>query len=86
MVGTNGMYKINKYDIDSQGWYLPVSRRTTKALKKKKRYKENITKELDTIRQHMKCELCTMERGGVLQIKSGSTRRNQEVNRDKTGI
>ena len=64
---------------------MPVSRRTTKALKKKKRYRENITKELDMIKQHMKCESCTMERGGVLQIESGSTRRNQEVNRDQTG-
>ena len=36
------------------------------------------------IKQHMKGESCTTERGGILQVESGSTRKNQEVNRDET--
>ena len=68
----------------SRGWYLPVSRRITKALKNKRRCKESTTKELDMIKQHMKCESCTTERGGIPRVESGSTRKNQEVNRDET--
>ena len=81
-VGTNEVYKINKYDIYSQGWYLPVSKRMTKALKKRKKYRENITKELDMIKQHMQCtqeasgEICaTQEPSGTLGATQNHLRR-----------
>ena len=63
---------------------MPVSKRTTKALKKRRNYRENITKELDMIKQHMKGESCTTERSVILRAESGSTRENQEVNRGET--
>ena len=63
---------------------MPVSKRTTKALKKRRNYRENITKELDMIKQHMKGESCTTERSVVLRAENGSTRENQEVNRGET--
>ena len=69
-VGTDKVYEINKYDIYSRGWYLPVSKRITKALNKRRKYRENITRELDMIKQHMQCGSCTTGRGGITRVDS----------------
>ena len=60
---------MNKYDIYSQGWYLPVSKRIIKALKKRKKYRESITKDLDMIKEHMQC---IQEASGEMCATQGS--------------
>ena len=63
---------------------MPVSKRITKALKKRRKCRENITKELDMIKQHMQCGSYTTGRGGTTQVECNEIGGSQEFNRDET--
>ena len=63
---------------------MPGSKRISKALKKRRKHRENITRELNMIKQHMQCGPCATRRGGVTRIEFDEIGGNQEFDRDET--
>ena len=63
---------------------MPVSKRITKALKKRRKHRENITRELSMIKQHMQCGPCATRRGGIARVECDEIGGSHEFDRDET--